>query len=239
MKMKLSALFLSALIILSGCQTIQNASNKAKIGTLGGVSGAAIGAIIGAIAGKGKGAAIGAAVGGVVGGGAGVLIGNKMDKAKKAAEMANAEAEIIKDQETGLSYVKVTFPSGLLFTTGSSVLSAQAKNDLATFAKNLDSDMDLYIYGHTDNAPFKGLTAAQSHAKNQELSLNRANSVSTYLQANGLATGQVKEIKGYGEDSPVADNSTAAGKEQNRRVEVYVLPSQQMIENAQKQAGTK
>ena len=234
MKMKLSALLLSALIVLSGCQTIQNASNKAKIGTLGGGSGAAIGAIIGAIAGGGKGAAIGAAIGGVVGGGAGVLIGHKMDKAKKAAEMANAEAEIIKDQNTGISYVKVTFPSGLLFTSGSHALSAQAKTDLATFAKNLDSDMDLYIYGHTDNSPFRGMTAAQSHAKNQELSLSRANSVSSYLQQSGLSAGQVKEIKGYGEDNPIADNATAAGKEQNRRVEVYILPSKQMIENANK-----
>lgn len=237
MKMKISALLLSALIVLSGCQTIQNASNKAKIGTIGGGGGAAIGAIIGAIAGGGKGAAIGAAIGGVVGGGAGVLIGHKMDKAKKAAEMANAEAEIIKDQNTGISYVKVTFPSGLLFTTGSSALSEQAKQDLATFAKNLDADMDLYVYGHTDNVPFKGMTAAQSHAKNQELSLSRANSVSSYLQVSGLTTGQIKEVKGYGEDSPVADNATKAGQEQNRRVEVYVLPSQQMIEDAQKQSA--
>ena len=100
MKMKISALFLSALIVLSGCQTIQNASNKAKIGTIGGGAGAAIGAIIGALAGKGKGAAIGAAIGGVVGGGAGVLIGNKMDKAKKEAEeKAAAEAKAKKEQE--------------------------------------------------------------------------------------------------------------------------------------------
>lgn len=231
MKMKVSALLLSALIILSGCTTMQNASNKAKIGTAAGAGGAAIGAIIGAIAGKGKGAAIGAGIGAVVGGGAGVLIGNKMDKAKKAAELANAQAEIIKNEETGLTYVKVTFPSGLLFATGKDVLSPQAKSDLATFAQNLEADMDLYVYGFTDNQGWKNSTAEQSRQKNQVLSEQRATAVSNYMAQNGIKYAQLKEVKGMGEDT------TQATLDANRRVEVYVMPSAEMIKNAQAQAG--
>ncbi|MBR1712913.1 MAG: OmpA family protein [Alloprevotella sp.] len=231
MKTKVTALFLSALLILSGCSTIQNASNKAKMGTAVGTGGAAIGAIIGAIAGGGKGAAIGASIGAVVGGGAGVLIGNKMDKAKKAAELANAEAELIKNEETGLTYVKVTFPSGLLFATGKDELSVQAKSDLATFAKNLEADMDLYVYGFTDSQGWKNSTAEQSRQKNQLLSEQRASAVSNFMAQNGISYAQLKEVKGMGEDT------TQPTLEANRRVEVYVMPSEQMIQNAKAQAG--
>ena len=139
MKTKFSIFCLSAALIFSSCDM----SNKTKGGLIGGSGGAALGAIIGSVAGKGKGAAIGGAIGAAVGAGAGILIGNKMDKAREAARRANAEAEVIKDDKTGLTYVKVTFPSGLLFQTGQDVLSASARNDLATFARNLTSDMDL------------------------------------------------------------------------------------------------
>lgn len=231
MRTKLSVFFLCMLLMVSGCETVQNASNKAKIGTIGGAGGAALGAIIGGIAGKGKGAGIGAAIGAVVGGGAGVLIGNKMDKAKKAAEMANAQAEVIQDQASGISYVKVTFPSGLLFATGKDQLSDQAKTDLATFAQNLDADMDLYVYGYTDNQGWANSTAEQSKQKNLELSQKRAAAVSNHLAANGLKYTQLKEVLGRGEDT------TQATLEANRRVEVYVLPSDQMIQQAKTQAG--
>lgn len=231
MKTKFGVFLLCGLMLLSSCETVQNASNKAKIGTIGGGGGAALGAIIGAIAGKGKGAAIGAAVGAVVGGGAGVLIGNKMDKAKKAAEMANAQAEVITDAETNLTYVKVTFPSGLLFATGQDELSQQAKTDLATFAQNLDADMDLYIYGYTDNQPWRGVSAEESVKKNQALSQQRAAAVSNFMAANGLKYTQLKDVVGRGEDT------TQATLEANRRVEVFVMPSEQMINNAKAQAG--
>ena len=233
MKMKVSVLCLCAALLFSGCDM----SNKAKGGLIGGGGGAALGAIIGGIAGKGKGAAIGGAIGAAVGAGAGVLIGNKMDKAREAARKANAEAEVIKDEKTGLTYVKVTFPSGLLFQTGQDVLSTSARNDLATFAKNLTSDMDLYVYGYTDNQGWRGASASESMNKNQVLSEQRANSVSSYLRSNGISSSQMKEVKGFGESNPVASNDSSTGREQNRRVEVYVMPSKEMIKNAKAEAG--
>lgn len=236
MKMKLSVMLLCVLSLFSGCDT-SSISNKAKGGTIGGTAGAALGALIGAFAGKGKGAAIGAAVGAAVGGGAGVLIGNKMDKAKKAAEMANAQAEVIKDSQTGLTYVKVTFDSGLLFATGQNTLSAAAERDLSTFAKNLTSDMNLQIYGYTDNQGWKNSTAEQSTEKNLKLSEQRAKTVSSFMVKNGIHSYQVKDVKGFGEANPVATNATTAGQQLNRRVEVYVIPSDQMINNAKREAG--
>lgn len=225
---------LCALLLLPGCTTM---SNTAKGSIIGGGGGAAVGALIGALIGNGRGAVIGAGVGAVVGTGAGALIGNKMDKAKKAAEAIDgAEAEMLRDAE-GLSYVKVTFDSGILFATGNSTLTSTAKNSLTTFKANvLTPDMDLAIVGYTDNDPWSGCTPEQSKVKNQVLSEQRAQSVSTFLLNVGATTEQIKYVVGKGEDNPVASNATAAGKAENRRVEVYILPSKQMIESAN--AGT-
>ena len=162
-----------------------------------------------------------------------------MDKAKAAAEqVANAKAEVLEGQN-GVKYVKVTFDSGILFATGNSQLSPSAKSSLSKFAKEVlvpNSDMDVSIMGYTDNAGWKNSTAEQSKAKNQQLSLQRAESVSSYLQSMGAKSTQIREVTGHGEDFPVADNSTAAGKKENRRVEVYLYASQQMIQNAEAQA---
>lgn len=231
---KVNVFALCTLLLLPGCTTM---SNTAKGSIIGGGGGAAVGALIGALIGNGRGAVIGAGVGAVVGTGAGALIGNKMDKAKKAAEaIEGAEAEMLQDAE-GLSYVKVTFDSGILFATGNSTLTSTAKNSLTTFKANvLTPDMDLAIVGYTDNDPWSGCTPEQSKMKNQVLSEQRAQSVSTFLLNVGATTEQVKYVVGKGEDNPVASNATAAGKAENRRVEVYILPGKQMIESAN--AGT-
>ena len=91
------------------------ACNIAQKGAgIGAGGGALLGGIIGAIAGN---TAVGVAVGGAVGAGAGAIIGNKMDKAKKAAQQVeNAQVETVKDTN-GLDAVKVTFDSGILFAT--------------------------------------------------------------------------------------------------------------------------
>lgn len=232
-KMKISVLCMSFLLIFSGCATMNNTQKGAAIG---GGSGAALGAILGGVIGKGKGAAIGAAVGTAVGAGAGVLIGKKMDKAAAEAEkIEGAQVEQITDNN-GLQAVKVTFDSGILFATGNAGLSSSAKASLSKFANNVlnqNRDMDVSIYGYTDNQGWKNSTAEQSKQKNQNLSQERAQSVSSYLLGCGVATGQIKSVEGMGESNPVASNDTAEGREQNRRVEVYMYASQQMIEEAQ------
>ena len=233
---KITALVLCASLILSGCASMNNTT---KGGLIGGGGGAALGALIGGIAGKGKGAAIGAAIGTAVGAGAGVLIGKKMDKAAaQAAAIEGAQVEQVTDNN-GLQAVKVTFDSGILFGTGAATLSSAAKASLSKFANDVlkqNQGMDVNIYGYTDNQGWKNSTAEQSKQKNLNLSQERAQSVSSYLMNCGVTTAQIKDVTGLGEENPVADNSTAAGRQENRRVEVYMYASPEMIQQAE--AGT-
>ncbi|MBR5193391.1 MAG: OmpA family protein [Bacteroidaceae bacterium] len=235
-KTKIMSLALCFALILSGCASMNNTT---KGGLLGGGGGAALGAVVGGIIGKGKGAAIGAGIGAAVGTGAGVLIGKKMDKAAaEAAAIEGAQVEQVTDQN-GLQAVKVTFDSGILFGTGAATLSSSAKASLSKFANDVlkqNADMDVDIFGYTDNQGWKNSTAEQSKQKNLNLSQERAQSVSTYLMSCGITSAQIKGVQGLGEENPIADNSTATGRQENRRVEVYMYASPEMIQQAE--AGT-
>jgi outer membrane protein OmpA-like peptidoglycan-associated protein len=215
---------LCAALVLVGC----NVSNTAKGTAIGAGGGAVVGAIIGKMAGN---TAIGAVIGGTVGATTGAIIGKKMDKAKKEAEaVKNAQVEAVTDAN-GLEAVKVTFDSGILFATNKADLNAASKSSLQQFAGVLknNSACDVAIYGHTDNTG--------SDAVNNPLSVNRANSVSNYLKSLGVPAAQIKSVNGMGSTSPVADNSTAEGRKQNRRVEVYMYASEQMIKDANAEAN--
>ena len=238
--LKYYALGLVAALMLNACGGL---TNTAKGGLIGGSSGAALGASLGALiaksGNKGKWAGIAGGIGAAAGTAVGVIIGNRMDKAKKAAEqVANAQVEEAIDQN-GYQAVKVTFDSGILFPLSGSTLSATAQSSLSKFAADVlkpNTDMNVGIVGYTDNTPFKNSTAAESQAKNQQLSLQRANAVATFLSNQGITAGQIQEVAGLGESNPVADNSTAEGKAQNRRVEVFIYASQAMIDAAKAQS---
>ena len=220
-KIKFFSIGLCFALVLAGC------NNTHKGAAIGAGGGAVLGAIVGKLAGN---TAVGAAVGAAVGTGAGAIIGKKMDKAKAEAEaVQNAKVESVTDAN-GLAAVKVTFDSGILFATNKADLNIDAKNSLAKFATvlNNNADCDIAIIGHTDNTG--------SDAINQPLSVKRATSVSDYLKSCGVKTAQIKSVEGQGSGNPVADNSTAEGRKQNRRVEVYMYASQEMIQAAQAQA---
>lgn len=210
--------FLMGAMLLSSC----GLSNAIKGGGIGSAAGAALGAGIGKIAGN---TGLGAAIGAVVGGTAGTLIGNKMDKQKRELEekVKNAKIESINEGQA----IRVTFDSGILFATGSSVLGANSQTALKDFAASIASNPQtlLQIIGHTDNTG--------SDKVNDPLSVNRAKSVYTYLTTHGIAAERMTYL-GKGSHEPIADNTTASGRKENRRVEVYILPSQEMIEAAQK-----
>ena len=84
-------------------------------------------------------------------------------------------------------------------------------------------DTDVAIYGHTDNTG--------SAAVNEKLSLQRAQSVADFLKGKGMENKMTVEGKSFNE--PVADNSTAEGRKQNRRVEVFISANQAMIQAAE------
>lgn len=234
-KLNLSIYTLCGALLLSGC----GMSNTGKGSLIGGGTGAGVGALVGGLIGKGKGAGIGAAVGAAVGAGAGALIGRRMDKAKAAAEtVENAQVETVTDNN-GLQAVKVTFDSGILFATGDATLSTSAKASLSKFATNVlnqNTDMDVAIKGYTDNQGWKNSTAAESQQKNLDLSQVRAQSVQSYLLSCGVQAAQITSVEGLGEANPIASNATKEGQQQNRRVEVYLYASPEMIQAAE--AGT-
>lgn len=217
--MKLSILGLSIAMLFAGC----NASNTVKGGAIGAGTGAALGAVIGGIAGNGKGAIIGAAVGTAVGGTAGAVIGNTMDKkAKQAAAIEGAEVEQIEDSN-GLAAVKVTFNSGILFGFNSSTLSDSSKSSLREFSKLLldDPTIDVAVIGHTDRV---GTAEA-----NYTVSTRRANAVTDYLMLCGVPSRQFQQVVGVGYDQ----YNDALSAEKNRRVEIFMYASEQMIRNAE------
>lgn len=210
------------ILAVVGCSTKQGTGSL-----IGAGGGAVIGGIIGKLAGN---TAVGAAIGGAVGAGAGAIIGHHMDKvAEQAKQIENAKVEKVTDSN-GLEAVKVTFDSGILFATNKSDLNASSKSALAKFSTTLKENnlLAVDIYGHTDSTGNDGI--------NIPLSNKRAQSVETYLKSCGVASSQFKNVAGKGSSEPVADNSTAAGREQNRRVEVYLYASQAMVDAAN--AGT-
>ena len=227
-KLKIVALIMGLCVVFSSCSTWNNMSKTGQGAIIGTGGGAALGAIIGGIAGN---AGIGTAIGAAVGAGTGAIIGNRMDKVKKQAQeqLKNAEVETVKDNN-GLSAVKVTFNSGILFATNKYDLNDNSKIELNNLANIMrqNSDVSIDIKGYTDNTG--------SDKINNPLSLNRAQSVANYLTQNGVPYAQLKNVQGYGASNPVASNETAEGRQQNRRVEVYLYASEQMIKAAEAQS---
>lgn len=230
--MKVKELFIMSMLggcivfsgcIFSGCASMSNTGKGAMIGAGGG---AALGAGIGALAGKGKGAAIGAAVGAAVGSGTGALIGRRMDKQKKELEaIEGAKVETVQDVNN-LQAIKVTFDNGILFPTNKSELSSSSREALTKFAASLKNspDTDVTIYGHTDNTG--------SRSVNERISKERADAVANFLVGQGISRSRIK-TEGLAYDQPVADNDTASGRAQNRRVEVYITANENMIQKAE------
>ena len=227
--MKKMKFFTLALCVAFDC----SCTTKQGTGTLlGSGAGAIIGGVLGQVIGKdSKSTAIGAAIGGAVGAGAGAIIGKKMDKvAAAAAQVENAKVEEITDAN-GLKAVKVTFDSGILFATGKADLNTVSKASLQNFANvvKADNQIQVDVQGHTDSTG--------SDAVNNPLSVKRAQSVVNYLVECGVPYAQFAKVEGLGSTMPVASNETAAGRQQNRRVEVYMYASQAMIDAANSQAG--
>lgn len=229
--LKLACLALVGASLMIGQTSCSSLTGTGKGALIGGGGGAALGAGLGALIGGGKGAGIGSAIGAAVGAGAGALIGNRMDKqqAELQQELGNQATVERTTDVNGLQAIKVTFAGGILFPTGKYTLSAQAQSDLSKFAANLreNPDTNVQIYGFTDNTG--------SFEVNQRLSGERADAVLSYLANAGVAPTRLS-AQGIPMADYVASNETAAGRAQNRRVEIYISADQNMIQQAE--AGT-
>ncbi|MCL1629574.1 MULTISPECIES: OmpA family protein [Roseinatronobacter] len=211
--MKLVAPIAISVLALTACAPDPNSQQNRTL--TGALTGAAVGGIFGAATGDGGGDR--ALAGAIVGGAAGALIGQRLDR--QAAELRRQLGSDVNVQNTGQELI-LTLPQDLLFATDSASVRPDLQNDLRVIANNLINypRSDVRVVGHTDNTG--------SAAYNQGLSERRAASVAQVLFNNGVAPARVR-TEGRGLTQPVADNSTAAGRQQNRRVEIYIRPHQQ------------
>jgi chemotaxis protein MotB len=119
-----------------------------------------------------------------------------------------------------------TVNSDLLFPPGGWQMSARGKDIIARMAGKLapTQTAKLEIRGYTDNAPIGPALQRKGIASNQDLSQKRAEDVMQFLISQGVNP-QLVSAQGFGDADPVASNSTAKGRAQNRRVVIAVAPS--------------
>ena len=213
MKKTILAVVIIIVLTVSGCATDTQQQKKRNIGAaLGTVVGAGVGYAIGG----GKGAAIGAGAGLVAGGLAGNEIGKYMDKQEAEMQQALAAAESASIQREQ-DILAITLKSDFSFDFDSAVIKPGAEDEIARIAAVLIKypQTNISIEGHTDS---KG-----AEEYNMDLSKSRAEAVKASLIGRGLSSSRLQTI-GFGESKPVATNDTEAGRQQNRRVRIVIVP---------------
>jgi len=220
-KFILCALCLSTLsACVTDAYTGERRTSDTAVGAgIGALGGAALGAGIGALAGGGKGALTGAAIGAgggaLVGGGIGLYMDNQN------AELRNQlQGTGVSVTENADKSITLNMPGDVTFASGSAVISSNFYSVLDSVAIVLKkySNTTILVSGHTDS------TGAV--ATNNTLSQQRAAAVATQLIASGVSGSRITTA-GYGSSRPIADNSTVAGRAQNRRVEIQIIGNQQ------------
>jgi outer membrane protein OmpA-like peptidoglycan-associated protein len=208
MKKTIIAVALSTFII-SGCAS--NLSNTQR--------GAGIGAVLGALAGKGTGDndksryVWGAALGAI----AGSAIGSYMDKQEETFrdELAGSGVEVYREGDS----IRLSIPGNITFPTDSAAIVTGFYPVLEDVAKVLNryEKTKLSVEGHTDSVG--------DATYNRQLSMQRANSVANYLRSTHVDASRLQTL-GMGESKPIANNENAQGRQENRRVELRVIPLQ-------------
>jgi len=206
---------IASAIVLSACETLQEASTSpdyAKTRRDAGY-GAAGGAVIGLLThgDKLQNALIGAALGGIAGG----AVGNYQDRQERKLreQLAGTGVGVVRQGDN----LTLNMPGNITFNTNSADLSAnfypildQVSGTLLEYGNTI-----IEVAGHTDSTG--------SAAYNQALSERRAQSVAAYLTSRGVRQQRLMVV-GDGENHPVATNATAEGRQQNRRVELTIVP---------------
>ena len=207
----------AAAVMVSGCTTNpftgeSEASNTAIGAGIGVLAGAAIGAATGDNAKeRRKRALIGAGVGGLAGAGVGAYMDAQEKKLREKLKGSGVSVTRVGDN------LILNMPGNITFRTGSPDLNAnffKVLDSVELVLKEYDKTL-IAVGGHTDNVG--------TDANNLTLSQKRAESVGNYFAGHGVAVNRIIAT-GYGESKPVADNNTATGREQNRRVELTLEP---------------
>lgn len=202
-------------LALAACTTDpytgQRTINRTAVGILGGaVGGYLLGDLVG---GRNDRTArvLGAGIGALAGG----AVGSYMDR--QEAELRRQTAGTGVDVYRQGNDLILRMPSGITFPVDRYDIQPQFQTTLNQVASTLASYDQTYIdvLGHTDSTG--------SDAYNQALSERRSQSVADYLTARGVARARIG-VRGFGESQPIASNETEAGRAQNRRVEIKVVP---------------
>jgi outer membrane protein OmpA-like peptidoglycan-associated protein len=202
---------LALVFLLTGCTTNpytgeQQASKAATYGA----GAAAVCGLIGAMDStkKARNAALGC---GIVGAGIGAYM--DVQEAKLREQLQGTGVQVIREGDN----IRLIMPGNVTFQTDSYNLNQGFYPTLNSVGLVLAkyADTTIRVSGHTDN------TGSRQH--NQTLSERRAKSVADYLATQGVAQARMY-VEGLAFDQPVADNASSAGRSQNRRVELYILP---------------
>tara|TARA_A100001391_G_scaffold101953_4_gene67853 strand:+ start:33375 stop:34055 length:681 start_codon:yes stop_codon:yes gene_type:complete len=210
-----------SLLTVSACVTDPNTGQRHVSRTaIGGVGGAGLGYLLGGLIGGKTARIVGAGIGAAAGG----YVGYRMDEQIKELEEATAGSGVDVSQTPNGDGILVNLPD-VTFAVNSADISPSMRRTLDGVAQSMvdypNSLID--VMGHTDS------TGSEQY--NLELSRRRAESVTNYLVSRGVSRARIESI-GYGEQYPVADNSTEAGRAENRRVEIRITPITQSDVNS-------
>ena len=218
MKTTILSAALATCMFAVGCTTVDPYTREEK--TSNATKGAAIGAGVGAVAGilsgddsreRRKRALIGAGVGAIAGGSVGYYMDVQEAKLRQRLEHTGVSVSRNGDE------IVLNMPSNITFAVDSAAITPNFQSVLDSVTEVLaEYDKTLIeVVGHTDS------TGTDSY--NQLLSERRAEAVGNYLLRNGVRPARVATA-GYGERFPIADNSSASGRQANRRVELTLVP---------------
>lgn len=206
----------------SACVTDPNTGERHISRTaLGGIGGAGLGYLLGGLVGGKTARIVGAGIGAAAGG----YVGYRMDEQIRELDEVTAGTGVEVSETPNGDGILVNFPD-VTFAVDSTTISPMMRDTLDGVAQSMinypNSLID--VMGHTDS------TGSEQY--NLDLSRRRAESVANYLVSRGVSRARIETI-GYGEQYPIADNSTEAGRSQNRRVEIRITPiTQQDVEQA-------
>jgi outer membrane protein OmpA-like peptidoglycan-associated protein len=210
---------------LTACAGMNDTQRRTATGA--GVGGA-VGAVIGGSQSGGKGVRNGALIGGALGALGTYVWSSRMEEQKRAME-ESTQGTGVQVTQTDENLLRLDIPSDISFAVNRADIRSDFRPILDRFAQTLVANpaATVQIIGHTDSTG--------SDAINNPLSINRAASTRDYLTARGVQQSRI-QIDGRGKNDPIADNSTAAGRAQNRRVEIYVGESTQAAVRGQQPA---
>jgi len=212
------ALTLVTALVLGGCTTVNPYTRESQTSkaTIGAASGAVGGALIGLLTGdnskeRRKQALIGAGVGALAGGGIGYYM--DVQEAKLRQVLEGTGVSVTRNGQN----ITLNMPGNITFDTASDAIQADFYEVLDSVALVLNKypKTTVDVVGHTDSVGEAGY--------NQMLSEQRAGAVAKYLSGQKVLATRLL-VQGRGENQPVATNNTEAGRKQNRRVEIVIVP---------------